>query len=165
MIIQFIVGCQHPEPVIRLANLSYEQLALSRVAGGTLARQLQDSRQSFADSISIQTQGAESLSERTTVITRDWADAGSKKELTLLERMRIDDLIVLKDPYAPFRESQPHPIPAVTVDLTGLDKAITGVDKLRTEKQDWAADEAFDFSKTLVEEAAKDFAPKSTVKK
>jgi len=94
MVIPFIGGCQHPEPVIRLANLSYEQLVLSRVAGGTLARQLQDSRQSFADSISIQTQGAESLCERTTEITRDWADAGSKKELTLIDRMRIDDQIL-----------------------------------------------------------------------
>jgi hypothetical protein len=155
-------GCQHPEPVIRLADLSYKQLVASKLSAGASLRQLQDSRQSFADSISIQSLGAESLSEQTQIITRDWADAGLKQNLALLDRMKIDDQVILDDPYAPFRKAQQQPISKVSVDLKGLNTAISGVDKLRSDSQDWSADEAFDFSKILVEEAIKEFSSDSS---
>lgn len=156
-------ACSHPEPVTRLADLTYQNLATAKLSSNAQVRQLREQRQSFAESISIQRQEAEYLGELTAAATQDWEDASQKDRLALLERFRKGDAALLEDPYAPFRKIEPPKATSLEIDLAGFDKAIEGVERIRKPDQEWTPEDAFIFAKELLEEAAKNI-PKNNSK-
>lgn len=152
-----VAGCSRSQVVRDVASASQPIAASLRASGPSLQRNLAIQMRGFDERNARLAEQAASFGDPARRLEREWrfdSAATDKARLERLQRLREGDAELLRDPLAAVAPVEIARTPENRVDLTGLDKVVSGLERFKTrERMDWS--ELIAFGQSVGEELEK----------
>lgn len=124
-------GCTRPAAVRQVATSSQPVLATIQSSAKPLRQRFQEQREEFAASIAAIERTRRLDSEIVVARENVWGDIGNKEAATLLARYRAEDAAIRANPLASLATAQPEPVKVDSIELGGLGKALSAMERLK----------------------------------
>jgi len=128
-----VSACARPEPVVTASTVSEQQLTRLKLQSASQLQSFRRQRQQSTDRLNGLKSLYAEVFETVELGDIDMKDANQEANIAFIDRLRSDDDALRSQPFAPLtnRPMEP-PYPPPSVDLSGLDKAVAGIERLQT---------------------------------